>query len=423
MSSSCKLKPGQFRSDIHRLLQAAEDGHKADILAYSSGHLGPRSLVQSHPFKETKQPFWSTSEKQRETPKPLTPRKRQTKAVKKNMKDYLAEVTANFTSLTIDQALAADNPSDFSFDAVPREDICLNKMLPSIRKPLPKIQPKSTGPKKSKYTSNPAVRQDGSDKADLSMEEQMKISHVLVKHNVWTGTNAAEIHERKLQRELQKLSTQSWPSRDRLAAFSDVFDDVCESSLVFGRILREIKNDYDLYANHMMTALQNMPSHHSLIRPGSKAPTLDLEDKEEVVRLLELEAKESLEENRRLKNELQTVLGGSCSEDKDMDVDSDTADGCDTTARSNRLQVLCMWTQIQQLEEEIQDKLVSSDITTAIERRVRALKTGIMKLMTSNNQLETTNSDLENQISAALGKEKIRSATKQRLWYETKPNL
>lgn len=41
--------------------------------------------------------------------------------------------------------------------------------------------------------------------------------------------------------ELQKLSAQSWPSRDHLVVFSDVFDDVSEGSSVFGRILREIK--------------------------------------------------------------------------------------------------------------------------------------------------------------------------------------
>lgn len=40
---------------------------------------------------------------------------------------------------------------------------------------------------------------------------------------------------------LEKLSAQSCPSRDRLVVFSDVFDDVCEGSPVFGRILREIK--------------------------------------------------------------------------------------------------------------------------------------------------------------------------------------
>lgn len=41
--------------------------------------------------------------------------------------------------------------------------------------------------------------------------------------------------------ELQKLSAQSWPSRDHLVVFTDVFDDVSEGSSVFGRILREIK--------------------------------------------------------------------------------------------------------------------------------------------------------------------------------------
>lgn len=194
--SSCKPKSDRFGNDVHRLLQAAEAGQRADILAYSSGHLGARSLLQSQPRHETKQPFWSTSEKQRETLKPLIPRKRQTKAVKNNIKDCLAEVTTDFASLTIDSALAKDHPSDFSFDPVPREDLCLNRTVLSARKPLPKILPKSVAPKKSQTRR----KQHKCDKVGLSKEDQLKISLVLVKRNSWTGTNDAEIHEKKLEK-------------------------------------------------------------------------------------------------------------------------------------------------------------------------------------------------------------------------------
>ncbi|KAJ0066780.1 hypothetical protein NL108_002348 [Boleophthalmus pectinirostris] len=376
---STKPKPGSFGRDIHRLLQAAETGHRADILTYSSGHLGPRSLVLNQPCQETKQPFWTTFEKHRETPKPLTPRKKQTKAVKNNMKEYLAEVTADFTSLTLEQDSALDHPNDSSFDAVPRANTCLNNSFPCMRKPLPKIQPKSAAHRKSENTSKLRGRQSESDKGP-SKKEQTQDSQEPVKHSVWTRANAAELYEKKLETELQKLSSPHWPCRDRLRVCSDVFGDVCESSTVFGRILWEIKNDYDHYTNHMMSLLENMPSQHSLKRPGT-APTGDLEAKKKDVDLLEQEARKVLEENKRLKAELQTVLENSCPEDKKIndtvllsELDSENADGCDTTAKSKRRQVSQVWTEIQKLEEELQDKLVSTDITTAIEKRIRALK-------------------------------------------------
>lgn len=409
-SRSTKPKTRHFGSDIHRLLQAAEAGQKADILAYSSGHLGPRSLVLSQPHKETKKPFWSTSEKHTETPKHLTPRKQQTKAVKNNMKDYLAEVTADFASLTIDQALATDHPSDSSFDAVPREDACLNNSFPCMRKPLPKIQPKSTASKKSENTSSQSMKQYGSDKG-LRKQELTKKPQDLLKNNIWSGTNAAEEHERKLKTELQKLSSQRWPSRDRLRVFSDVFGDVCESLPVFGHILREIK-----------------PSQHSLKLPGT-APTPELEDKKEEVRLLEQEAREALDENERLKSEVQAVLQITCPEDKKIsdvslsELESESADGRDTSLQSKRRQVLDVWTEIQQLEEEIRDKLVSTDITTAIDKHVRALKNEIVKFMVSSNKLEMTNKELEDQINTVLQREKITKTLQQRLWDEIRRDL
>ncbi|XP_072293127.1 uncharacterized protein [Eucyclogobius newberryi] len=415
---SSKQKPGPFGSDIHRLLQAAEAGHKADVLTYSSGHLGPRSLVLNQPREETKQLFWTTSEKPRPSPKPLTPRKKQTQ---NKMKEYLAGVTEEFTSLTLEQELASDHSS---FDAVPGEETCLNNLLPCMRKPLPRIRPKSAALKKSEKVSKPRGKPFRSDTGP-SKKEQTKNCQDLVK-SVWTGMNAADAHEKKLETELQKLSWRRWPCRDRLSVFSDVFGDVCESSTVFGRILREIKNDYDLYANDMMSSLENMPSQRSLKRPGS-APTPDLEDKASEVHVLEQQAREALEENKRLKAELQTVLENTRQEDKRpnelSEWDGESADGCDTAVQSKRRQVSRVWAETRALEEELQHKLVSTDITTAIGKGIRALKTEMVKLMVSNNQLEITNKDLEDKINSILQQEKMSKAIKQRLWREIRPDL
>lgn len=54
--------------------------------------------------------------------------------------------------------------------------------------------------------------------------------------------------------------------------------------------------------------------------------------------------------------------------------DRGTATGCTDSVQSKGLQVLNMWREICQLEEEIKEKLVSAVTTTATERRTRDLK-------------------------------------------------
>lgn len=48
--------------------------------------------------------------------------------------------------------------------------------------------------------------------------------------------------------------------------------------------------------------------------------------------------------------------------------------GCMSSVQSKRLQVLNTWSKIQQMEEEMVEKLVSSATTTAAQRRIRELK-------------------------------------------------
>ncbi|XP_070834170.1 uncharacterized protein C6orf118-like [Chaetodon trifascialis] len=97
MSGSCKPKASCFGSDIHRMLLAAEAGQKADIKTYSSGHLGPRSLIQSQPQKEKKQAFWGMSQCREENPNPLTVQ--QTQRTKTDYDLYVNHLMASQSSL------------------------------------------------------------------------------------------------------------------------------------------------------------------------------------------------------------------------------------------------------------------------------------------------------------------------------------
>ncbi|XP_073338507.1 uncharacterized protein C6orf118-like [Pagrus major] len=393
MSSSCN--PKCFRSDIHRLLLAAEAGQKADVQAYSSGHLGPQSLNQTQPHREKMSSFWRTSQSHEETPNPLT-----------------LQHTKALTSV--------------------KENEMKESSMPSAEPDVSRSRQDQASDGKQRFCSS------YSDQEGLNNKGQLKTKHrfgrqVIAKQDLWAGINVAEMHERKLQKELKKLSAQSWPSRDRLVVFSDVFDDVCEGSPVFGRILREIKTDYDLYVNHLMASQSSLPdtvkhTNTSFVLGSGKVREMELEDAEKEVCRLEEAARRAIEENKRVRNELQNVPAIKGPEDSYMKNISlselpDSAVGCSDSIQFKRLQVLNTWREIRQLEEEIEKKLVSTATTTATESRIKDLKSEIMRLIASNDRLKTTNKDLEKKINMVLNREKASKAIRRMLWDEIRCHL
>lgn len=433
MSSSVKPKPGRYGSDIHRLLLAAEAGQKADILAYSSGHLGPRSLNQSQPQEETKSVFWRMSQSQEESRNPLSLQQIQTKAKKNEMKEFPAELTSG-TALVEPRVLGYTQ--DHTSHPERREHISLSQIVYRPSRTLP-VQQKACSQKKNKSPSDLGVNhhftlsrsdQDGLNNQNQQEKKKCFGWQVMAKPDLWAVKNVAEMHARKLQEGLIKLSAQSWPSRDRLAVFSDVFDDVCEDSPVFGRILREIKTEYDLYVNHLMS-LQSSP--RSLLPNTSlKVSETKLDDAEKEVCRLEHEARRALEEKKRVQNELQNISAAMHPKDSYKKntcrsglQDTMSVSGYFDSIQFKRLQVMNVWKEIKQLEEELEEKLVSTVTTTATKGHIRDQQTEILKLIASNEHLRVISKDLENNISAVLNKEKASKAIRRILWDEIHQDL
>lgn len=213
MSSSCKSKPGCFGSDIHRLLLAAEAGQKADILTYYSGHLGPRSLSQNQPHRDTKQVSWKLPQSQEENPNPLTLPQRQTKAStyvwKKELKETPSEFTAGTASLESEvSGSRQDQATNHSSLSIRREDLSLPKIVHSSSNSL-LVHPQAFSYKKSKLPSIPQQKKqlysDHSHHEGLNNEDQLKTKQgcgrqFIAKQDPLARINVAEIHERKLQK-------------------------------------------------------------------------------------------------------------------------------------------------------------------------------------------------------------------------------
>uniref|UniRef100_A0A8C6L7B9 Translin-associated factor X-interacting protein 1 N-terminal domain-containing protein n=1 Tax=Nothobranchius furzeri TaxID=105023 RepID=A0A8C6L7B9_NOTFU len=222
---------------------------------------------------------------------------------------------------------------------------------------------------------------------------------VATKQVVLAERNFAEACEQKLQKELKKLSVQSRPSRDRLAVFSDVFDDVCEGSPVFGHILREIKCSQPLSDSVKDTDVKEM---------GEK----ELDNAPKQVCMLEQEARRALEEKKRFQHELQKISAVIGSEDNlkntSLSMLQDSAN-----IPQLRLQVLKIRKEIQDLEKEIGENLVYDVRTSATERRIKEVKTESMKLIASNNRLRTISKDFEEKINEVLNTEKVNKSLRR----------
>lgn len=254
-----------FGSDVRRKLPAAEAAQKADILTFSSGHLGPRNL--NPPPKDAKPRFWDAS---RRKEKSLKEGQGQTQGCVRKKENTSGAAFAECEGLRSKQDKARDCSSHAGTraDTSPTEAVYCS--LNPLSQPLKDASQKESG--RSSVQANLLFFLKDSNHETLDTEGQLEVKL----KNVKEGVKVAEVFERKLQnvktvtqhdiwklgsdthfyflmlfvcvsvcccltQELKKLSALSWPSRDRLAVFSDVFDDVCEAWPVFGRILREIK--------------------------------------------------------------------------------------------------------------------------------------------------------------------------------------
>nr|XP_054606157.1 uncharacterized protein LOC107375589 isoform X2 [Nothobranchius furzeri] len=231
---------------------------------------------------------------------------------------------------------------------------------------------------------------------------------VATKQVVLAERNFAEACEQKLQKELKKLSVQSRPSRDRLAVFSDVFDDA----------------DYDLYANHLIRSHSSTLNMCSQPLSDSVKDTdvkemgeKELDNAPKQVCMLEQEARRALEEKKRFQHELQKISAVIGSEDNlkntSLSMLQDSAN-----IPQLRLQVLKIRKEIQDLEKEIGENLVYDVRTSATERRIKEVKTESMKLIASNNRLRTISKDFEEKINEVLNTEKVNKSLRRMLWSE-----
>ncbi|XP_054885390.1 uncharacterized protein LOC129359641 [Poeciliopsis prolifica] len=324
-----------------------------------------------------------------------------------------------------------DQARDYSSHAGTREDTAPTEAAYSSSDSLSETA-KDDSQNESDSSSDQANTQlslNNSDHEALDTEAQLEAVGVMAQQNDRVGVTVS-MHKRKLRKGLKKLSGLSWTSRDRLAVYSDVFDDVCEGLPVFGRILREIKTEYDLYISHLMDTCSSQDS--VPLQPFVNdiddiiVTDKEVEGAEKGVCILEEVAKSALRENKRAQDELRNFPDERSStkktplsrkEDSGMPIDDSDI------VQLRKLQVLNVLEEIQHLEQEIRERMAAAVATAAIERRIKALQAETIDLIVSNDRLRTLSKDLQTKITSVLDREKPIEVVKRMLWKEIEKDL
>ncbi|XP_062954450.1 uncharacterized protein C6orf118 homolog [Cynocephalus volans] len=448
----CETPAVKSLCNLRKLLNRLQKDHREDICLYTSGHLNPNKLYRP---PETILCHWRNAHRPKGEDV-LGVRKPPDRNVAK-MKDALAYFTIN-TALTPNDAQNTRlfrnlHPQIHAFPTseedlvpgkVPKEEkeemskSTLARRACELRLPeLRVLRSKEVGSSRQcagcppgrdeyLYVSSYLAGITNTDryKKFMNFQKEVLAKQDLPK-NDFTGSKAAAGHEKKLERELQKICMCDPQQFNRLQVFGEVFEDICNGSLVFGDLLKEIKEEYDLYVAILLDS-QPTPQYKTLLAQfegleRSPVKTADVDQAREELRMLVKATKAALEHSDELRNELEKerVLLQSAKE-KSESSEKNVMDEEHLTliekVEKKRCEILNKWDEIQALKKEIKTTLVHTGISDITENRVKSIEIEAIKLETANRTLIKKIEVIENHVKQSMGRSKISEEEQQKLW-------
>ncbi|KAM8788903.1 uncharacterized protein C6orf118 homolog [Rhynchonycteris naso] len=216
--------------------------------------------------------------------------------------------------------------------------------------------------------------------------------------------------------ELQNVCVCDPQELNRLQVFREVFEEICNSSLIFGDLLREVKDEYELYMAILLSS-QPTEQYKTLLAQARgletrSVKTEDVSQAREELRALVAAIKAALEHNDRLRSELEEEVKllqlakentGSPEENVGQEEHLTLTD----KVEKKRCEIHQKLDDIRALEREMKTTLVHTGISRLTENRVKTIETEAIKLERENNILERKINIIENQVQQCLRKNKI----------------
>ncbi|XP_013372871.1 PREDICTED: uncharacterized protein C6orf118 homolog isoform X2 [Chinchilla lanigera] len=435
----CELRSVKTLCNLRGLLNRLQKDHREDVCAYISGHLNPNKLYRPpeiilRHWRNAHRPRW-------ETAPPARAGKTAGDRKTAEMKDALSYFTINTALVPSD----AQNTKLFRYlnpraevsrtlhiceDFIPKQILQEEKKegevpeRPSerprreeLRVPELKVlrfkeagssrqctlSPR--GPDEYQYVSSYLASVTKADRYKKFLSFQKEVVAKQDLKSDFTGSKVVVSHEKKLEEELQKAGPDSFPQFNRLQVFGDVFEDICNSSLIFGDLLKEIKNEYELYVAILLDSqptkqIKMLQAEVQQLEKGPVKPEDVNEAKRELRRLVQA-TKDALQHNDTLRNELEMecLLLQSAKEKSESSkktvIDEEHLTLTEKVERK-RCEILNKCDEIQALEKQIKTSLVHTNISDIVENRMKSIENEAVKL-------ETTNRILQKKIQDSLG--------------------
>ncbi|XP_074046390.1 uncharacterized protein C6orf118 homolog [Macrotis lagotis] len=447
MKNSTRLDPNHGWR-LSELLNELQRIHRDDVKLYTSGHLNPNKLF--NPNKPTC--FWSGS---------LGPIRKRT--VQKdqydeklaNMEDALSEFTFNTALIPA----ASDHPGFLKavvtesksslFPTLPISDIAIEEKLKEDKKKLqdetfkkdlrlPELRLLKYKPAKnsrqclSSFSSRDEYQFIHSCLSSVTKKDKflkfLKIEkEVVAKQDLmesdFTGRKVAISHEKKLEKELQIMNENDYTQSNRLQVFGNVFDDICNSSFVYGDLLKEVKNEYELYMAILLDSQSSIHKKALLAQvKGMEKRTMtpDIEEaRNEVKRLVKL-AKEALDKNEELQKELELEeeikKTRTKSETSESEMTKEQLLTLTQKIEEKRCQILNKWDEIYALEKNMKNNFIHITFANISENSIKSIVTEATKLETVNKILKKRIMGIEFKIKENLDKYKISPEEQRKFW-------
>ncbi|XP_032958115.1 uncharacterized protein C6orf118 homolog isoform X2 [Rhinolophus ferrumequinum] len=433
--------------NLTKLLDKFERAHSADVSLYTMGHLNPKNLYRpletiTHHWRNANRP---KGEKVFRVEEPSD-------GTVAQMKDALAHFTIN-TALHPNEA---QNTPLFRYLKPParvphtsKEDVTPEETLGAEGPPTQRRREELSLPemKVLKYKRAGSSRQcvrlppakdeykyvssylAGVTKADqyrkfLCFQKEVLAKQDLPKNDI-TGSKVAVGHEQKLGQELQKVCASDPQQCNRLQVFGEVFEDICNSSLIFGDILKEVKDEYELYMA-ILLASQPAAQYENLLAQVKglerrSVKTADICQAREALRARVTATRAAMEHNDKLRRELEVEhrLLQSAKKNAELSKKNVTDEKHLTLiekVEKKRCEILKKWDEIQDLEREIKTTLIHTGISQITEDRLESIETEAIKLETANTVLKKTIYIIENQVKQCMRKNKMSEREQRNLW-------
>ncbi|XP_021004941.1 uncharacterized protein C6orf118 homolog isoform X2 [Mus caroli] len=432
----CETPGVKTLCNLRKLLSRLEEVHRKDIYVYTSGHLNPRKLYKP---PETIFQHWRNSNRTWEKPTHSTPT---IPPVSRNKE--VSEMKDAWVHFTVSTALHPDdthntplfrylNPriqasralKDGTSESLQEEEKELEERLPFSRETHTKEELRLPEMKVLRYPEVVSSRQcsrsapgrdvyryissylAGITKADsykkfLSFQREVLAKEDILKYD-FTGSKVAVAHENRLKEELQKICTCNPQQFNRLQVFGKIFEDICNSSLIFGDLLKEVKR---LLAE--VRGLENSPRR-----------SCDIDQAKEHLRKLQQASLAALEHNDKLRNDLEAeslllqsakekAASGKIQDEKELTLVE--------KVEKRRCEIFEKWDEIKVLEKHIKETLVHSGVAEIAESGLKSIENEAVKLETANRILRKKIKVIESHMKQLLQRSKISAEERQALW-------